>query len=143
METQHDRSYGVIPLTKEGEAWKVFLIHQYGHGGDIYWTFPKGHAEKEETPPEAALRELTEETGLSVSELYEEKPYTQSYSFVSDGVRIEKEVIFYRGEITDTAFTVQEDEVKEAGWFSLEEGLLKLTFEGNRALLKEVITDLN
>jgi bis(5'-nucleosidyl)-tetraphosphatase len=142
METQNDRSYGVVPLMKEDGVWKVFLIYQFGHGGDIYWTFPKGHAEGEETPREAAERELREETGLEVTELFEEKPYIQSYSFVSNGVLILKEVIFYRGLVENPTFTIQEDEVKNAGWFDLESALGRLTFEGNKEILRQVTKDL-
>ena len=82
METKADVSYGVIPVIKEAGEWKVFLINQYGSAGDVYWTFPKGHPESGESPTDAALRELQEETGIELSELLEDHTYTQQYTYV-------------------------------------------------------------
>ncbi len=46
----------------DGEP-KILVVHRAGYG-DV--TFPKGKVEPRETLPEAAVRELREETGLSV-----------------------------------------------------------------------------
>lgn len=143
MKTVTDRSYGVIPVKRFDAGWKVFLINQYGSGGDVYWTFPKGHAEQGESEEQAALRELAEETGLVPSELLSDKVYPQTYSFMSDDVMIEKYVGYYLGIIEDPAFRIQENEVKEAGWFTFSEAIALLTFEHARMLLSEVEDDLS
>jgi len=141
METKQDYSYGVLPLLLTDEGVKVFLIHQYGYSGDIYWTFPKGHAEAGEDPRQAALRELREETGLEVQSLVEGVSYTQHYSFKVQNELIEKTVEFFVGYAVSSVYTLQEDEVKEAGWFSYEEALQKLTFEPSKKILKEAAGD--
>lgn len=57
----------IIPITKENE---VVLIRQYRHGvGDIVLEIPGGIVEEEDTPLDAAVRELKEETGYSPSEM--------------------------------------------------------------------------
>ena len=142
METMKDSSYGVIPVLQEGAQWKVFLIHQYGSAGDVYWTFPKGHKEEGETQEEAALRELLEETGITPDEVVTTKEYVQAYTFKYEDMLIEKQVIYYLGIVKEPTFTIQEDEVKDAGWFSFEEASAKLSFEHARTMLKDVESDL-
>ncbi|MBS0628962.1 MAG: NUDIX domain-containing protein [Verrucomicrobia bacterium] len=44
------------------------------------WLPPGGHIEKNETPPEAALREVREETGLEVEFLTEEHLWTSEWN---------------------------------------------------------------
>lgn len=141
METKQDYSYGVIPLFKENGIWKIFLINQYGKGGDVYWTFPKGHAENGEEPEEAALRELHEETALTVTGIDASRTYTQEYTFIDEGVQIQKTVIYYCGIATAKEYRIQEEEVQEAGWFTLEEAVQKLTFEPAKHMLVEVLND--
>ncbi len=47
-------------VIKRSNGTKVLLIKdRFGK-----WTWPKGHIEKGETSEDAALREITEETGL-------------------------------------------------------------------------------
>ncbi len=142
METVRDSSYGVIPVCKFGDVWKVFLIHQYGSAGDVYWTFPKGHAEGNESPEEAAVRELKEETGIDLSTLITTKVYPQTYSFMSLNTMIEKYVGYYLGVVVDSQFSIQENEVQEAAWFTFSEGRALLTFDHARVLLTEVEADL-
>jgi ADP-ribose pyrophosphatase YjhB (NUDIX family) len=51
-------------VTKNG---KVLLIRMKTVAGKLVWTFPKGHLEKNERPRDAALREVTEESGYECS----------------------------------------------------------------------------
>ncbi|MCA9359067.1 NUDIX domain-containing protein [Candidatus Kaiserbacteria bacterium] len=139
MQTKTDQSYGVLPIRwMEGE-WQIFLIHQFSKiGNNSYWIFPKGHPEPNETPAETAKRELLEETGMSVSKLLNEPVFTLQYNFVFDGVRIDKRVDFFLGIITDFEFKLQVEEVKEAGWYSLEEAGERLDYQDTKTMFVEV-----
>ena len=76
-------SAGVIPVVEAlagpGSGLRRFLLlRAYRH-----WDFPKGLVEKGERPLDAALRELTEETGVETVELvwgleyFETAPYNR------------------------------------------------------------------
>lgn len=45
---------------------RFLMVKQYKHG-KIFWNFPGGHLEQGETPEEACMREIEEETGYRVS----------------------------------------------------------------------------
>ncbi len=57
-------SAGIIPVRYFASQRRYLLLRAYR-----YWDFPKGLVEAHETPLHAALRELTEETGLDHPEL--------------------------------------------------------------------------
>jgi len=56
------KSFGGILLDSEG---RVLLRKPRGNFDGYVWTFPKGRPDEGETPEEAALREVKEETGYS------------------------------------------------------------------------------
>ncbi len=137
-----EESFGVIPFYKFTDGLKVFLIHQYGSGGDTLWTFPKGRGEEGETHEETARRELTEETGLLVEEFLGGS-FSTTYSFLRNGEKIEKTSSYFVGFVTSPEFQIQETEVKEAVWLSLEEARERLTFPDYKILLDRAQVLLN
>ncbi len=142
MQTKKDYSYGVIPLIKVDDGWEVFLIYQYGSKDDVYWTFPKGHPEKGETPEETAQRELFEETNITLERLEKDTVYAQSYSFHHGDTLIDKSVVYYLGFTTSKDFSLQEDEVKEAGWFTLEAAREQLTHDLAKKMFDTAVKNL-
>lgn len=143
MQTKEDISYGVIPVIKEGGQWLVFLINQFGCGGDVYWTLPKGHPEVGESQAEAAVRELREETGMELESLDISKEYRQEYSFPYKDYLVKKQVVYYVGIVTSKEYTLQEDEVKEAGWYSFTDAVAQLTHERAKEMLIQVKSELS
>ena len=138
-----EQSYGIIPVSiKEGKV-EVFVVHQYGSAGDTLWTFPKGRGEEGESPAQTALRELTEETGLSVALYDEEKPHSLSYSFTREGEVVEKTTTSFLGIVTSKDFSIQEEEIKEGLWLSPEEAREKLTYPAYKTLLDTALGDLD
>lgn len=52
-------SAGIVPVRLDADSPRFLLLRCYR-----YWDFPKGEIDAGEMPLQAALRELTEETGL-------------------------------------------------------------------------------
>ena len=111
---QQDQSYGVIPLSYRDNHWEVFLI-QHRHG--YHWGFPKGHAELNETPEEAARRELKEETNLDVVRFLQMEPLSEQYQFVLDKHRVFKRVLYFVAEVSGETI-LQKKEIANGieGW---------------------------
>src|SRR5262245_46288324 len=72
---------------------KLLLVKVENLEGKLAWTFPKGHIEKDEKAPDAALREVEEETGYRCEIL---KPFDKvQYWFKRDGQLVKKTVTWY------------------------------------------------
>ncbi len=143
MQTKKDESYGIIPLRRELGVWNVFLIHQYSKiGKNSYWVFPKGHPESGETYLETAQRELYEETGMTPSVVIQAPTFTLAYSFKHEEYLIEKTVVFFLGIVPEGPYQLQATEVKEAGWFTLDEARSRLDYSDTKAMFEEVIAYL-
>ena len=77
--------------------YRILVCHPTGHPHD-WWTIPKGCADMGETHYDAAIRELSEETGINIHDYhydlydlgvidYESKPKTlHGYAFCINGV---------------------------------------------------------
>jgi 8-oxo-dGTP pyrophosphatase MutT (NUDIX family) len=137
MQTKIVHSYGIIPVHKTETALELLLIHMYGSAGGTHWTFPKGRPEAGETPLESALRECKEEAGLVPSHVYTNDPILEHYTFMYEGVQIEKTVTFFVGIIDNPTFTIQPEEIKEAAWLPLAEVSARLTYPAAQSVLAQ------
>ncbi len=57
-----ETAFGGIVVNNHGE---ILLREPRGHFDHYVWTFPKGRQSCDETPEEAAIREVLEETGIN------------------------------------------------------------------------------
>lgn len=126
----NEYSYGIVPLRKHGDEWKVLLI-QHSHAK--YWGFPKGHAEQGEAPKEAAIRELFEETNLQVVRFFSESSQEEHYQYTLRGQLINKTVHFFVAEV-EGELRIQEEELSGAQWLSIHDAIHKLTFEIDKSV---------
>lgn len=127
------QSYGVIPLRRKEKDWEVLLIqHQAGH-----WAFPKGHPELNETPKEAAERELQEETGLTVVRYLFEEPLIESYYFTWNKQLVHKTVTYFIAEVKGHV-RLQEAEVASSQWVPLSQATDLITFKEGQRICQQV-----
>jgi len=102
------------------------------------WSLPKGNLEPGETPEQAALREVAEETGLPVELLAVSGRLPASdYAYRRrDGRLIFKRVEHFLIELTgDAPLVPQATEVDEAAWVPLDEAERRVAYRDLRAAL--------
>jgi 8-oxo-dGTP pyrophosphatase MutT (NUDIX family) len=100
---------------------------------------PKGHPDGNETPLQAAIREIREETGVEaepVEELGEIR-----YSYDRKGQTVDKRVVFYLfnyrgGELA------HDHEIADVRWMELEEAARSLTYSGEREMVSRALSRL-
>lgn len=100
------------------------------------WGLPKGHAEEGETLSETALREVTEETGLSRLELGPEL-ITIDWTFRANGERIHKFATFYL-MFSDEGDPVPElsEGITEARWVRLDAAHRRISYQNASEVVK-------
>lgn len=99
----------------------------------LLWSLPKGHIESGETPEEAALREVLEETGI-------ESQISRSlgvidFWFMAGGKRIHKTVHHYLFREVGGLLAPQVTEVDEVAWFPLHQIIEKLAYPDEKKLI--------
>ncbi|MCX5716063.1 MAG: NUDIX hydrolase [Candidatus Omnitrophica bacterium] len=132
---EQEFSSGGVVAKKIPSGFVILLIKDsYGR-----WTWPKGHIENGETPPQAAEREIGEETGLKDIKLVEGLDKIQ-YSFGRGRGRISKTVYLYLFEATGIEnLKALKGEIESAEWFSPEEALERIEYKGAKEVLKRAV----
>jgi ADP-ribose pyrophosphatase YjhB (NUDIX family) len=102
-------------------------------GKKILWSLPKGHIEEGETPEEAALREVAEETGIN--SVIEKSLGVIDFWFMAGGKRIHKTVHHFLFRESGGLLAAQESEVDEVAWFPLDQIIEKLAYPDEKKLI--------
>ena len=119
----------IVIFLIDGNNRQILLIKRDKAPFEGKWALPGGFVEIEEKLEDAARRELKEETGLKVEELY------QLHTFGDPGRDPRGRtisVVFY-GYIHKGTDIKAGDDAREAQWFSLHQ-LPELAFDHNRIL---------
>lgn len=125
---KREKSCGAVVYRYNNDVLEVLLIrHRFGG----HWSFPKGHVEEGENEFQTALREVKEETNLSIrlregfreSVEYFPKPY------------IKKQVVYFLGlSLGDTAKR-QEEEISELRWVPIDDAERMVSFANDKNLI--------
>ncbi len=99
---------------------------------------PKGHLDGDETPEQAARREVAEETGVQ-AELVEELGDV-SYRYERKGRLVEKVVRFYLFEYRSGDVADHDHEIEEARWVPMREAVGQLSYDGERAIVQRALS---
>lgn len=105
----------VVYLKKGGRILYLLLKHRSGN----HWSLAKGHTEPGESETQTALREILEETGLTV----ELKPGFRTQIHYSPYPGVEKDVVFFLAKSSKKKLTLQKKEIIHAVWLELEDAL--------------------
>jgi len=133
--TTHRRevSAGGVVWQDAGQGIELALAARRTRSGDLVWGLPKGRIDPGEQPPQTAVREVREETGL---EAVIEHPLGRiSYHYVWEGVRISKIVHFFLMRATGGNTDDHDDEMEEVRWFPLADALEAAAYDSERDVL--------
>jgi 8-oxo-dGTP pyrophosphatase MutT (NUDIX family) len=134
--TRNEYSAGGLVLSLRNGVPFVAMIATRGR---TRWGLPKGAVSEGETPADAALREVREETGLEAKIV---KPLeTIQYFFRVGDTLIRKRVEFFLMQYVAGEITPQLSEVDDVEWVELGESLERSSFESERKLLELVMAE--
>jgi len=140
VRTRSEVSAGGVVYRRSDEGVEVVLAARRTRRGDLAWGLPKGLVEPDETPEQAAVREVREETGLEAD--VEVSLGEIRYFYVWEGVRVRKAVHFFLMRATGGDVSQHDDEMEEVRWFPLSVALRRATYKGEREVLQRAAARL-
>lgn len=127
-----ERFCGAVVYTKDGNSIKYVIIQSK----EGVYGFPKGHMERAEAETETALREIAEETGLSVN-LINGFRIEDSYAFNHNGETRMKHIVYFLAEYSNQVPTAQETELRSIHLMRFEDAISIFQFESSKRILAE------
>ena len=128
----YEKSCGAV-IYRMTERHEVRILLVKNKNGKC-WTFPKGHIESGESEEETALREIKEETGLSVRIV----PGFRKISTYRPFGKIKKTAVFFLAETTKSVVSMQPSEIDYYLWVSLDEAMKMCRHENDTNILEGV-----
>jgi len=122
---QGDRMIVIVPVKRSADGGRVLGL-------------PKGHPDGDETPEQAATREVTEETGVSARLI--ETLGDVEYRYERRGRPVHKVVRFFLFEYQSGDLADHDHEIEEAEWITLANAAERLTYEGEREMVRRALS---
>ena len=120
---------------------KVLLVQVKNMKGKKIWTFPKGHIEAGETPRQAALREVLEETGYKAIII---RPMIRvKYAFTFQGNYIKKMVQWYLMKKAGRIGKHDASEILAIRWVSLHKARELVQYPSDIRLVEMLMSSLH
>ncbi len=131
-------SAGGVIFRKEDDTILFLIIYSQRNK---LWGFPKGHIEPKETEKQAALREITEETGVQDLKIIDGFREEDIYAAISNrgefnGQKIKKHSIYFLIQTQNKSIEVDGEEISDYKWLEFQEALKVFDFESVKKILK-------
>jgi 8-oxo-dGTP pyrophosphatase MutT (NUDIX family) len=101
------------------------------------WCLPKGLIDKGETPETAALREVSEETGLKGRIIEKLGEISYWYYLKEENAKCRKTVHFFLMEYEGGDVANHDREVDTASWIPIDEAVRKASYKGEREMIEK------
>ena len=132
---KRDTSCGAV-IIQEQSGLRRYRVR---HSTQGHWTLCKGHVEGDETEHETAVREIMEETGLTVEFI---DGFRQVIAY-SPRPACVKDVVFFLGRLSGGTLACQPEEVAEAVLLPFGEAMARLTHPSDQDVLAAADVFLN
>ncbi|MFH2070946.1 MAG: NUDIX domain-containing protein [Elusimicrobiota bacterium] len=131
-------SAGGVVVDGDRKNKKVLMIKAKNLVGEIVWTLPKGHVEKNENATSTAIREVREETGYrcEITGVLD----TVQYWFRFGGKLTKKTVKWFLMK-PDSLKQCNKPDAIEVGWFSRQNALAHCVYESDKKLILSVFNN--
>ena len=127
-----EKSCGAIVYTKENGSIQYVIIHSK----EGIYGFPKGHMEENESEIETALREVTEEVGLTIG-LIPGFRTEDTHTYIRNGETRRKHIVYFLGEYSAQTPTAQETELNGVCLMNYETAMSSFQFDSSKRLLTD------
>ncbi len=128
----YEKSCGAV-IYRQNDRKDIKILLVKNHNGKC-WTFPKGHIESGESEQQTALREIKEETGLTVTII---PGFRQISSYRPFG-KIRKTAVFFLAKAEKSIVSVQQAEIDYYLWVTVDEAMQMCRHENDTNILREV-----
>ncbi|AEI13681.1 NUDIX hydrolase [Cellulomonas gilvus] len=133
---------GLVVQLRDG-TYQAAVIARRNRAGRLEWCLPKGHLEGDETPEEAAVREIAEETGIRGQVL--RRLGVIDYWFSGDDRRVHKVVHHFLLGAVGGTLSVEGDpdgEAEDAAWVAVSALPDRLAYPNERRLAEAALVVL-
>lgn len=127
-----ERSAGAVIFKSRGNKIYYLLLRYKAR----HWDFSKGKIEKGETPKEAAIREIKEETGIAEIKFMPGFKETIRYFYKRDEKIFLKIAVFFLAQTEKKRVKISQEH-QDFKWLPYEKALKQLTFSKAKEILKK------
>ena len=127
-------SAGGVIFRKNDSSIEIALIAV--KGGHV-WCLPKGIIDKGESPEMAAVREVSEETGLQGRIIEKLGEINYWYYIKEEEARCRKTVHFFLIEYESGDTSQHDFEVDLVSWFPIDDALKTASYKGEREMIEK------
>jgi 8-oxo-dGTP pyrophosphatase MutT (NUDIX family) len=117
------------------DGGRVLIVHRRRYDD---WSFPKGGVDEGETLEQAALREVKEEAGPEC-EIIRQLSTSRYFFTTRKGETKPKVVYYFLMKVTGGRLFADGLETDEAIWCSVEEAANRLSYQGDKDILREIV----
>jgi 8-oxo-dGTP pyrophosphatase MutT (NUDIX family) len=125
-------------VVRRGDNVAVIVPVRRDARGQRVLGLPKGHPDGDETPEQAATREVNEETGLEV-ELVDRLGEVE-YRYERRGRAVRKRVAFFLFDYISGDLADHDHEIEDACWMPITEALEALSYDGERDMVRRALS---
>ncbi|HWJ84584.1 MAG TPA: NUDIX hydrolase [Cellulomonas sp.] len=138
-----ETSAGGLVVRQRDGTYHAAVIARRNRAGRLEWCLPKGHLEGDETPEQAAVREIAEETGIVGQVL--RRLGVIDYWFSGDDRRVHKVVHHFLLGAVGGTISVEGDpdgEAEDAEWVAVADLPQRLAYPNERRLAEAALVVL-